>query len=345
MSEDQPKSIKVIYVMGPGHTGSTILDIVLGYHQDIEGVGELNKIHRLGWSKGLDRKCACGATIPDCPFWSHVRERWTDLTSSDEILDYVVLQNRYENSRRGWLWLLGNTVKPSRKFLDYASKTTALYRAILAESGRAVVVDSSLVPRRGYALSLMPGVDLRLIHYVRDGRGIIWSLKRPGRKKKPQSAWRTIYYWLSANAQSAVVYGRVRKTNRRLIRYEDFVTNTPRVLTEISSLVDLDMTQLTTHMGNGKLIKARHTAHGNRVRMEKEIRLKGNFNWIDELPEKDDRLFWWVAGWLARRFGYERHPARPEIPMVRGAWMERFMDRGEAQTPARSDGDSAGPRR
>lgn len=33
--------IRVIYVTGKGHSGSTLLDLILGNHSQIESVGEL----------------------------------------------------------------------------------------------------------------------------------------------------------------------------------------------------------------------------------------------------------------------------------------------------------------
>ncbi len=85
--------VKVLYITGAGRSGSTILDIVLGNHPDIESTGELSNLVRNGWIggeslKGIERKrvrvpiCTCGrrTDIPDvedaaeaCPFWSSVR--------------------------------------------------------------------------------------------------------------------------------------------------------------------------------------------------------------------------------------------------------------------------------
>ena len=59
-----------LYVMSRPHSGSTILDILLGNTASVESVGQL--VSDMG---KLDNPCACGATIRTCPFWSEVRER------------------------------------------------------------------------------------------------------------------------------------------------------------------------------------------------------------------------------------------------------------------------------
>src|SRR3954451_17988517 len=57
-----------LYVMSRPHSGSTILDILLGNTAAVESVGQL--VSDMG---KLDNPCACGATIRVCPFWREVR--------------------------------------------------------------------------------------------------------------------------------------------------------------------------------------------------------------------------------------------------------------------------------
>ena len=59
----------LLYIMSRPHSGSTILDILMGNSQPVEGVGQL--VSDMG---ELGNPCACGATIGDCPFWQAVRD-------------------------------------------------------------------------------------------------------------------------------------------------------------------------------------------------------------------------------------------------------------------------------
>ena len=174
--------MKVIYLMGAGHVGSTILDIVLGTHPQIESLGEISKFHRFGWVRDDNRKCACGSSVYDCSFWSQVRQKWADMIGDDDVVRYVSLQRQFEDSRSGWARLLWNSYKPTFEFSEYMQKTEALYKAVQQVGGKPFLVDSSLTPRRAYALAMNPNIDLYLIHYLRDGRGCIWSLKKPGKQ-------------------------------------------------------------------------------------------------------------------------------------------------------------------
>lgn len=61
---------KVIYIAGRGHSGSTLLDLLLGSHSRVTGVGEVTEI-------GVKRmllggQCTCGSAFSDCSVWSQV---------------------------------------------------------------------------------------------------------------------------------------------------------------------------------------------------------------------------------------------------------------------------------
>jgi hypothetical protein len=63
---------KIIYIAGLGHSGSTMLDMALGTHPDIVGLGE---IYHVFTKKDLEKTyinstCSCGKKAKDCVFWS-----------------------------------------------------------------------------------------------------------------------------------------------------------------------------------------------------------------------------------------------------------------------------------
>src|SRR5215218_8406394 len=112
--------VKVVKITGLGRSGSTILDVVLGTHPQIESVGEVGNIVRNGWIsreslRGIPKEklrvpiCTCGKRLdvlyvdtPDeaCPFWSSVRREWVERTDPDSIEIYPKLQNDFELKRR-----------------------------------------------------------------------------------------------------------------------------------------------------------------------------------------------------------------------------------------------------
>ena len=63
----------------------------------------------------------------------------------------------------------------ARKVDRYAELTARVYAAILTVSGAEIVVDSTKNPPYAYFLRRAPGVGLRVLHLVRDSRGVVHS--------------------------------------------------------------------------------------------------------------------------------------------------------------------------
>jgi len=307
--------LKLIYLMGAGHIGSTVIEVVLGGHPHLQSVGEVWKLP-VAWVTGGERTCACGAPVQTCPFWQRVRSEWAGIVGSDAVARYTELRQHFEGSWAGWPRLLWKSRRSRSDFAEHVTKTEAFYEAIRRVGGKPVVVESSLTPRRAYALAMCPQIDLYLIHLVRDGRGVIWSLMNPAKRAlvkkafKPTPSWRTTRYWISANLQSAWVAGRVRPERRLFLRYEDFAQNPGAALERIGAWVGEDLSGLLSAEGATQEPAAvRHTVGGNRVRMQRHVQVRADLGWIEHLPGRDRRLFWAMAGWLARRYGYARTPS------------------------------------
>ncbi len=70
----------VVYIAGCGHSGSTLLALLLDSHPDIACVGETAvkpKIRRRGDAAAAE--CSCGQTLANCPFWTRVFAEARDL--------------------------------------------------------------------------------------------------------------------------------------------------------------------------------------------------------------------------------------------------------------------------
>src|SRR4051794_30129758 len=163
-----------LYVMSRPHSGSTILDILLGNTASVESVGQL--VSDMG---KLDNPCACGATIGACPFWSEVRARveaagiaWAEAVEASVGQAHV---------GRFWRTLRAPADDPALRRL--AAITRAVAQAIAETAGKPTVLDSSKEPTRALFLARFCP-EARLIRLVRDPRGAVashyWRLKDKG---------------------------------------------------------------------------------------------------------------------------------------------------------------------
>ena len=326
--------VKVLKITGLGRSGSTMLDVVLGNHSNVESVGEVGNLIRTGWIsheslRGIDPKrlrrplCTCGkrldvlyvdTPVQACPFWSSVRREWVERTDRDSIESYPNLQDAFELQRR-WPRLLYEKRRPSALFRSYARLTLALFESIRAVSGKPILVDSSTVPIQAFALGMIPGIDLYLVHLVRDGRGVITSQKktfkryRAGimRDHKGHPMWKTVVRWTVRNLVSEWVCIQFDPKRTIRVRYEDFVADPKTTLEKIGSLIGLDLTSVANAASSGKPMHAGHNIGGNAAKESGIITLRPDAEeWKTALSPTEQRLSWMLMGWLMRRYGYDR---------------------------------------
>jgi hypothetical protein len=150
---------------------------------------------------------------------------------------------------------------------------TRLQQRVAAVAGADVVVDTSKVPG-GAVLLERAAVDLRVVHLVRDSRGVLASHRRRG---SPSFSGRTLMaLWTAWNAFADRRYGADVR-----MRYED--------------AADGRTVSLGVH----------HTADGNRNRFRTgEVTLVGDVRWRSSLSGRDRALAFGLTGPLLARYGY-----------------------------------------
>ncbi len=245
---------KVLFLMGSGHSGSTILGVTLGNCDGFFYAGELdNWLVRNGASLlgGTERT----------RFWQEVREGVEDA----EGLFGVDSQRYLERSSA--ILRPGKESCAPRLRARWGPVTEALYRSIARTSGASHIVDSAHFPLRASELKRLPGVDLYLVFLVRDPQQVVYSfVKRINRHAHAERRWRT----LATNADMSLTYllstlvflGHPRE-RRALLRHEDFLEDPEGILRATFALVgssaeppDLDQLVTGFPMQGNRLVKS-----------------------------------------------------------------------------------------
>ncbi|MBK1669472.1 hypothetical protein CKO28_15645 [Rhodovibrio sodomensis] len=304
---------KVIYIVGAGRSGSTVLDTILGNHRDVESFGELTNAPR-AWDNP-DEYCACGVQAESCPFWRKVRRVWASKRPAELTEhDWRDLRDRYERLR-GLANLLREGARGDARFQTYAAGLHGFYAALAEVAGTNTIVDSSKIPTRALALTWVDQLDVRFVHLVRDGRGIAWSLRKPYAKAPeagvqnalaPQPVARSAAMWWIVNAVAERALRRLSAEKRICVRYEDFVEDPDTALRRIGTAADLDFGSVARMLARGDSFTVGHTVAGNRVRMAGAVRLKPDLEWHGSLSRRQRAVFWLIAGRMAARYGYTR---------------------------------------
>jgi Sulfotransferase family len=179
----QTGPVRVLFIGGLGRSGSTLLDRMLGQLDGVWSVGELVHI----WQRGLQENnlCGCGRRFRDCHFWRRVGEQafggW-DALDVDEVL---ALKRAVDRNRCVPLMCLPALWPPYRARLRrYLDLLDRLYRAVRQVAGTPLLVDASKHASQAFLLRRMPGLDLRLVHLVRDSRGVAFSWGKLMRRRE-----------------------------------------------------------------------------------------------------------------------------------------------------------------
>jgi hypothetical protein len=196
-------------------------------------------------------------------------------------------------------------------FREYARLTYGLFAAIRRTTSCQFVVDSSKSPARALALSRTPGLRLSLLHLLRDGRGVAWSMMKTHKVdlsagvQRPVGgapALRTAHRWIAFNllTEFAVSTNGTERSVR--LRYEDFTADPLAALEP--ALAMLGYHAKSTDVTDLKELIPGHQVAGSRVRMQKSLSISRDDSWVRQMPERDRKSVERRAGWMLRRYGY-----------------------------------------
>ena len=308
---------KVLYVVGLGRSGSTILSNSLGQIRDCFSAGELNFIWRHNVVE--NRLCGCGRPFRECPVWTRVMEEAFGGMDGVDPREMMRLQSSGTRTRhiplmltkRGRRHLAGRL----QKFLINYGR---LYEAIGAVTGSRVIVDSSKEPAHGFAMSMIPGADFYVLHLIRDPRAAAYSWS----KKKPQpdtdtrehmarfSPVKSSALWDSWNASAEALWRRAPQGYLRL-RYEDFLADPRKSFEEILDLVGERDAEPPLVGEREVKLGVSHTVSGNPNRFETgAVKLRPDREWISRMSPRDRALVTALSLPLLLRYGYPVIPKK-----------------------------------
>ena len=274
-----PDKIKVLYVAGWGRSGSTVLTNILGEVDGFVSVGEVNFL----WQHGLieNRLCGCGVPFRECEEWTKILDRAFGGADSVDPHRMVRLQNAGVRTRHVPLMLTpwGRRRLQSR-LGGYLGTLGRLYGAVRDVTGSSVIVDSSKFPSYGYALGMVPGVELYVLHLVRDPRAVAYS-------------------WLKKKVQPDC-----EGTRYMMLRYEDFVAGPREALGRVLDLLG-EKASLSQVEDQEVKLGVNHNIWGNPSRFRTgRVEIRPDTEWASRINSGDRNLITALTLPLLVRYGY-----------------------------------------
>jgi hypothetical protein len=254
-----PQPLQVVYVMGAGHSGSTILGAALGNCAGSFYAGEVEEWLATAGEPGLGG--------PErTAFWQAVGAR-VDRAAAAELFGPVANRNVERSSA-----LLRLDRWPARRRLRrrYRAVARELLEAIAAVAGVRRVVDSSHFPLRARELERLDGIELFVVLLVRDPQDVVASnIRTISRREVAERRIRILALnaslWLT-QLVSLLVFLRHARERRVFVRHEDFIADPDGVLRQI-----LDGFGFAVELPDLNALRAGLALQGNKLIMAETI--------------------------------------------------------------------------
>jgi hypothetical protein len=325
-----------IYIASRGHSGSTLLEVLLGRHPQIASAGEVANLGLQCLRDGQTSwrgQCGCGERPFDCPIWGRVLERIEDEYGFDmrtQPLAFKISDVGLEEEHRSkafrrlpfvwarnafWRMLrqqqyagspllakLSRFYEPQREWAanrSFVLKTLAQIRSVTA------VVDSSKDPlgmRDMYDFAPLP---VKILFLTRDCRGNVWSFaKRNGylQHRRRETLSRAARDWVAVNGRIRQLLDGVAPQDWMQVQYEELCRDSRATLRTIFEFIgvanDDSVLEDREHL--------EHTIAGNRIRLSNtRANIAEDTAWEKHLDRDDLAAIAKIAAPLARTFGYQ----------------------------------------
>jgi Sulfotransferase family len=319
----------LVYILAASHSGSTLLAMLLGAHAEVCTVGEL-KATALG---DVERyRCSCREVITRCRFWSrisremarrgygfHVTHAGTDLGSGATPYVRRLLAPLHRGPTLERIRDAALALSPTwrEQLPRIQAINAALAECICDETGKRVIVDSSKVGLRLKYLLQNPGLDVRVIRLIRDGRAVVLTYKDPSRfadardpclrgggmgdtrEAESLSTAEAAREWRRSNEEAETIVDQVARGRWLEVRYEALCRTPDTTLRSLFTFIGVrpDEPRLSLKSSDYHVL-------GNGMRLDETIDIRLDDRWRSKLNGGEVDIFDSVAGELNRRLGY-----------------------------------------
>ena len=268
---------RVLYITSRGHSGSTLLSLLVSGHSQVVSAGELKMLSNPDPQRRL---CSCHRQVPSqCPFWSAVEQRVKEQLGCS--LDQLQLVDEGDDA-------------------TFRSHNEALFAAIAQVSGSALIVDSSKsLPRLLRLLSVEAqgaAFELHPVHLHRGPFGSMNSARKRGDVLR-QAAYNYIRLFFLTRE-------RLRGVGALRVYYERLASDPHAEMARVMAWLKLPLEEGQFQWRDG----VRRDIHGNDMRFGSSDQIRVDQSWRQQLTwtQKLGVLAWTLpvrlrSPWLFRR--------------------------------------------
>jgi len=302
---------KIVSVVCPGHSGSTLLDMTLGTLPNVASCGELLYIPWKIFKENRPEKyvttyCGCGEKMSVCPYWLPVLKSVANKVHIDiykhpekfnisinhsffygKSLRHNVLRKAMEKSSR--FIHIQKIIDLLYPFYSQSIENNwKLFDAMAEIHGEKVIVDSSKDIYRYLFLKKYRKHSSKLIILIRDVYGVASSIHNIPQLTDALVSARAKAWLRYYNDRVYHVLKHLDKSEYIVIRYEDLANDFERTRKKLALFLDIseDLSDIT-YLYPSQM----HIVAGNPVRSKEKMSVQYDERWKKRLTaEQIDRL-------------------------------------------------------
>ncbi len=272
----QPKSNlphsfnEIIYIMGMGRSGTTILDIVISNNPNILSCGEVTHIFRDGFIS--NSACACGEQISNCELWRSVASEF-----SQDNLDLIQSTIDKIESHKSFFLSIFNFHNLETESL-YKETNARIFNNLSNKTDITHIIDSSKYAGRALGLSKAFPDKIKIILLTRSPEGLYTSFKKENStEQRPKSTFQILLYYFYT--LSCFKLSELKLKNKILkLQYDDFISSPTEALTKIENWANIDLSESKKLLGKNEKLNIGHIVTGNRLRKNGKIKFLQNLS-------------------------------------------------------------------
>jgi hypothetical protein len=279
------ESIPVIFILGSGHCGATLLDMLLDSHSKMCGIGELHA----GRATSI---CTCGKSASECMIWQHALGPlpWKEQGIFKSKTDYLFDRGIYRCAK-------GRPVPIDDA--QFIAMNLQMFRTLLSDRGKSIIVDSSKEVERAELLSSSPEIKPIIIHLVRDGRSATWTYISKYKKLMPY-----FYMWTLSNLKIEILRRRFKRLSGErgkfiYLRFSDLINDTEKTLRWLCDEIDVTFEPRILLFDE----QEHHQIEGNGTRFVPGHTIYPDKKW-QEMPAGMRAMWTLCFGWLNCYYKY-----------------------------------------
>jgi len=234
--------IQIVYIMGDGRSGSTLLDSVLSNANHSISIGECHRF----WLRFYEAKsnCGCGEPIAICPLWKQVGKKIAEQHPSYDVSQFLK-QVRQIQLYQNYKHIPELLQQDEWQLFKEVVKT--FYTAISEITAKQVLIDSSKSVAWAYLLQELNFADVRVIHLERSLTAVANSWKKE--VSLPEYVDSKVMMPIKSNLVIVKSWLKIKLMAKRVqkngsyyfLSYESFCKQPNNYIDELSQFLELDL--------------------------------------------------------------------------------------------------------